>query len=467
MNMAHVVLFTRDLRVHDHPALTAAVRAGGDVVPLFVQDPKLLGRSPNRDRFLMGSLVDLDRSLQRRGGRLAIRGGDPVREALAIAREVGASSVHVTGDVTGYAQRREQDLLEALRPDGIELHVHPGNAVVEPGEVRPVGKDMYSVFTPFHRAWAVAPRRGGLPAPARVTLPAALEIGPRPDLDETRPDSIDLPPGGESAGRRHLDKYLASDARRYEELRNDLAADGTSRMSPYIRFGCVSVNEIAARAAAGGADELVRQLAWRDFFGQLLSNDPALQWRDFRSAPADVPSLPRHAPILLHRWAEGRTGIPLVDAGMRQLQREGWIHNRARMVVANFLTRRLGIPWQQGAGVFMRLLVDGDPANNSGGWQWAAGTGTDPRRSRSFNPVRQAERFDPSGVYIKRYVRELRDVEVPLLFAPWKQPAILHRTGYPEPVLELPANVGRDGPGTTPSRAAVSVRPTGQASLPV
>jgi len=176
--------------------------------------------------------------------------------------------------------------------------------------------------------------------------------------------------------------------------------------------------------------------------------------------------LPADAAELLARWEEGTTGIPLVDAGMRQLRREGWIHNRARMVVASFLTRRLGIPWQEGAKVFMRWLVDGDPANNSGGWQWVAGTGTDPRRSRSFNPVRQAERFDPSGSYVRRYVRELADVPAPLIFAPWKEPTVLSASGYPPPILELRADVRVPGPGATPFRGSMPVRP-GQATLSV
>ena len=430
-----VVLFTRDLRLHDHPALTAAVRGGGDVVPLFVLDPVLLGRSANRARFVLESLVDLDRSLRQRGGRLVMREGDVVARAVEVAREAGASEVHVTADVSAFAARREEELRAALGAHGIALHVHPGNAVVDPGEVVPSGKDVYLVFTPYHRAWAQAPRRSVLSAPDRVTLPASLDIGPRPTPVAVAPDAIDLPPGGESAGRKHLNAYLAGDAARYADLRNDMAADGTSRMSPYLRFGCVSAVELAARSAAiRGADELVRQVAWRDFFGQLMAHDPSLQWRNHRDPPGDVPPVPDDADELLASWTEGRTGIPLVDAGMRQLGREGWIHNRARMVVASFLTRRLGIPWQEGAAVFMRSLVDGDPANNSGGWQWVAGTGADPRRSRSFSPVRQAERFDPAGAYIRRYVRELQDVPVPLLFAPWKEPAVLRASGYPPPV---------------------------------
>ena len=466
--MTSVVLFTRDLRVHDHPALTAAVAEGGEVVPLFVVDPAMLAISPNRARFLMESLADLDRSLQQRGGRLATRRGEVVAAVLRVVEETDATSVHLTSDVSVTARRREEALREALAVRRVTLHVHPGTAVVEPGEVLPAGKDVYSVFTPYHRSWAQAPRRGVLPAPERVSLPASFDPGPPVDPSTVSPESIDLPPGGESNARTHLAAYLDGDAGDYADLRNDLAADATSRLSPYLRFGSVSANEVVARAGAvgGGAAELVRQLAWRDFFGQLLAHDPTLAWRDYRESPPDVPPLPADAADLLSRWEAGTTGVPLVDAGMRQLRREGWIHNRARMVVASFLTRRLGIPWQEGAKVFMRWLVDGDPANNTGGWQWVAGTGTDPRRSRSFNPVRQAQRFDPSGDYVRRYIRELADVPAPLIFAPWKEPTVLSASGYPPPILELRVDLRVPGPGATPSRRSMPVRP-GQATLAV
>ena len=374
----------------------------------------------------------------------------------------------MSADVSWLAQRREARLREALAAHGVDLHVHPGGAVVEPGEVAPPGKEMYSVFTPYHRAWAQAPRRAVLGAPSTIETPAELAPGPRPDPAAMPADSIDLPPGGETAARKHLDAYLATGASRYAEVRDDLAADATSRLSPYLRFGCVSANEVVT-AAAGlhGTQELVRQVAWRDFYGQLLAHDPTIAWRDFRSPPDDTAASPAHPGYAFECWQVGRTGIPLVDAGMRQLRREGWIHNRARMIVASFLTRRLGVPWQRGSTVFMRWLVDGDPANNAGGWQWVAGTGTDPRRSRSFNPVRQAERFDPAGVYIARYVRELADVPVPLRFAPWKEPSVLRATGYPSPLIELPADgARRSDPGRPPFHEDVPAHP-GQATLPV
>ncbi len=198
--------------------------------------------------------------------------------------------------------------------------------------------------------------------------------------------------------------------------------------------------EVVSRAAReGSGDAFVRQLAWRNLFRQLFAADPRLLRRDLRPGPA-TPAPGPDTEEALERWRAGETGMPLVDAGMRQLLREGWMHNRARMVTASFLTRRLGVPWQEGADHFLRHLVDGDPANNAGGWQWAAGTGTDPRRSRAFDPVRQAKRFDPSGVYIRRYVAELRNVPVPSTFAPWKDERLLRLNRYPGPVLEVPEN---------------------------
>ena len=441
--------------------MSAAARAGEAVVPLFVFDPDLLGRSPNRDRFLSECLFDLDRSLRRLGAVLITRVGDPVAETVAVAREVGASGVHLNEDVSAFAQARERRLREALTANGIALYVHAGNAVVSPGDVVPAGKPVYSVFTPYHRAWAEAPRRSVDPVPARIELPPGLEPGPRPNPDEVRPASIDLAPGGETPGRKHLDAYLAGDGAHYGDVRNDLAADRTSRLSPYLRFGCVSANVMVSLAQeVPGAEELVRQVAWRDFYAQLLAHDPAIQWRDYREPAGDVPPPLKHADYFFECWQNGRTGLPLVDAGMRQLRREGWMHNRARMVVASYLTRRLGIPWQRGAAHFMRWLVDGDPANNAGGWQWASGTGTDPRRSRSFNPVRQAERFDPDGAYVRRYVRELSGTPTEQIFAPWLDPTVLAATGYPSPILEVPASK----PKASPTQTSLALSPTSTSS---
>jgi deoxyribodipyrimidine photo-lyase len=293
------------------------------------------------------------------------------------------------------------------------------------------------MFTPYLRAWGERPRRSLLPVPPRVVVPPDLEPGPRPEPASVSPDALDGPRGGERAGRRRLHAFLGRELSGYADGRDDLAAEATSRLSPYLRFGCLSATEVAARAApVPGSGAFIRQLAWRDFFLQLLADDPTLAWRSLRD-PVGVAPPPVAPQRALEAWREGRTGLPLVDAGMRQLRREGWMHNRARLVTASFLTRRLGIPWQEGARHFARLLTDADPANNAGNWQWAAGTGTDPRRTRTLNPVRQARRFDPAGDYVRRYVPELAGAATALVFAPWKDRALLRRAGYPMPIVDV------------------------------
>ncbi len=208
---------------------------------------------------------------------------------MALAARCDA--VHVSADVSWYALARERKLREALIAHGIALHVHPGVTVIEPGEVVPVGKEVYSVFTPFYRAWAQAPRRDLLPAPVRVIVPPGIDPGARPAPDSVLPESIDLAPGGETAGRKHMESYLVGNARHYADVRDDMAADGTSRLSPYLRFGCLSASELVSEArAVRGADDLVRQLAWRDFYAHLLAHDPGIQWRDYREPPGDIPA---------------------------------------------------------------------------------------------------------------------------------------------------------------------------------
>lgn len=414
--------------MHDHPALAEACERDNEVVPLFVLDPALLGRSPNRTRFLMESLVDLDRQLSARGAGLVTRQGDPARNALSLAREMECTQIWLADDSSAYAHAR----LAKLTDSGVQTLLFPGHSIVEPREVAPAGRDHYRVFTPFYRAWSQAPRRPLLEAPREISLPADLELGPRPDPSAFRPESPEVVEGGESAARELLDAYARSGAENYADDRNLPAKDSTSRLSPYLRFGCVSANEVASRLS--DQIELTRQLAWRDFFLQLLGADPGLATQDLRPGPEISASFPDS----LEAWKEGRTGLPLVDAGMRQLAREGWMHGRVRMVAGSLLTRRLGIPWIEGLRHFDRLLLDGDVANDAGNWQWVAGTGTDPRRTRVLNPVRQAKRFDPDGSYVRRYVEELADVPTPLIFAPWRDPELLHDRGYPSPVIEVP-----------------------------
>ncbi len=398
----HLVLFTRDLRVHDHPALSAASRAGA-VVPLFVLEPPLLRRSPNRHRFLLESLHDLDRSLRRLGAGLVVRTGDASSEAVRLARELGCAAIHLTADVSPFARRREDRLREAAADLGIQVRTWPGNAVVEAGAVRPSGASHYRVFTPYLRAWLGADRRQVLPPPRVLRMPPGVDPGRIPDPSRVRTDAGRLPPGGETAGRALLGGFLQRGLERYEHARDLLAADATSHLSPYLRFGCLSPVEVAALAERGrGGTSFVRQLAWRDFFRQLLAAEPRLLCESLRPGPAARRRDGTEADP--ERWRTGTTGHPLVDAAMKQLWTEGWLPNRARLVVASYLCRTLGVDWRAGAAHFDRLLVDGDPASNAGNWQWVAGTAANPRPDRALNPDRQARRFDPKGAYVRRHL---------------------------------------------------------------
>lgn len=409
-----VVLFTRDLRVHDHPPLAHAVERAHRIVPLFVLDERLLARlgAPNRVAFLLDSLHDLRRSLESRGGGLAVRRGDSVGETVRAALEHGAEAVYVSEDVSAYAQERERRLQNALAAARIALETFPGVTVVPPGELAPSGRDHFRVFTPYWRRWREHPRRDVLPAPERIELPEGIATGTKADFDELvrGTPAPDLPAGGETAGRGRLEEWLDGGLARYDDLADDLAADATSRLSPHLHFGCVSAGEVVARALEHkGAESFVRQLCWRDFNHQLLAAQPRIAHEDLRPRVAAW----RDDDEGFDAWREGRTGYPLVDAGMRQLLREGFMHNRARLVVGSFLTKHLEIDWRRGAKHFFEHLVDGDLANNTGNWQWVAGTGTDSRPNRRLSPQRQAERFDPDSVYRRRYIPELGTADYP------------------------------------------------------
>ncbi|HXR61100.1 MAG TPA: deoxyribodipyrimidine photo-lyase [Solirubrobacterales bacterium] len=431
-----LVLFNRDLRVHDHPALTAAARAGRSV-PLFVLDQRLLGSrfaAPNRVAFMLEALRDLDEALRKRGGRLFVRAGDPVREAIAAARECGATQLHVSADWSGYARAREERLARACAEERIEFVAHPGVTVVPPGAVTPGGGDHFKVFSPFHRAWSRLPRREPAPPPRKLAVPSKLAAGRLPQLESLvggRPSPRRLP-GGEDEGRKRMRAFLRDGLGRYEDRHDDLPGDGTSRLSAYIRWGCVSPLELAREASdrrGGGA--FVRQLCWRDFHHQVLAATPSLPRRDYRPRRDRWSRSKR----VLEAWREGQTGYPLVDAAMRQLAEEGFMHNRARMTVASFLCKDLYVDWRPGAWHFWDLLTDGEIANNAGNWQWVAGTGNDTRPNRVLNPVRQAERFDPEGHYIRRYLPELESVRGKAIFRPWLMEGF-DRLDYPEPLVD-------------------------------
>jgi deoxyribodipyrimidine photo-lyase len=431
-----LVLFNRDLRVHDNPALAAAALAER-TLPLFVLDEALLGSrfaAPNRVAFMREALLDLDESLRGAGGRLFLRRGDPVAEAIAVARECGAEELHVSADYSAYATGRERRLAAACEAERIAFRTHPGATIVPPGAVAPAGGDHFKVFTPYHRAWSELPLRRRVGPPRKLAVPSKLSAGRIPALDKltSGTPSPRRAAGGESEGRRLARAFLRDRLGEYDERHDELPGDATSRLSAHLRFGCVSPLALMqeARERSGGAP-FVRQLCWRDFHQQVLAATPSLPHRDYRPR-RDRWSRSQRA---LEAWQQGLTGYPVVDAAMRQLAAEGFMHNRARMAVASFLTKDLYVDWRHGARHFWDLLSDGDIANNAGNWQWVAGTGNDTRPNRVLNPLRQAERFDPDGGYVRRYLPELESVRGKAIFRPWLMEGFA-KLDYPEPIVD-------------------------------
>jgi deoxyribodipyrimidine photo-lyase len=444
-----LVWLTRDLRVHDHPALRAALDRCERVVPVFCFDDRLLqGRhsSGPRTQFMLECLADLD---ERLGGVLVFRRGRPERELVALAGAAGATEMHFSADTGPFARRRVDRVLRGMREAGVECFAHPGLHAVDDleGLRTQVGKP-YTVFSPFHRSWLGAPRREVLGRPRTLgSLPRAVRKGRLPSLaDLGRRQEVEQPlRGGETAGRERLARFLRSDVGRYGDDHDAPGADRTSRLSPYLHFGCLSPRELEERLPRGdGPAAFRRQLCWRDFYHHVLLHHPRNARSEFQDRYRGSISW-SYAERRFEAWCEGRTGYPLVDAGMRQLRREGWMHNRARLVVGSFLTKDLGIDWRRGERWFMRLLIDGDEANNNGNWQWIASVGVDPQPAfrRIYNPARHQERFDPRGEYVRRYVPELRAVPDEHLAEPWKMPEETQRStdcvigrDYPEPMVD-------------------------------
>ncbi|MFD3804508.1 cryptochrome/photolyase family protein [Streptomyces sp. NPDC058611] len=457
MNVA-VVLYTSDLRLHDHPPLLAALSSCDRVVPLFVRDRAVETApgfaSPNRRAFLADCLTDLDAGLRERGGRLVVRSGDAVAQTTALVREADADEVHMSAGVSAYAHAREERLRAALEAEGRRLYVHDMVVTtVAPGAVTPAGSDHFAVFTPYFRRWADLPPRPVGNAPRALRVPDGIGSEPLPERTAVTGTSPGLARGGESEARLLLTNWLRSGITRYEDVHDDLAGDATSRLSPHLHFGTLSPTEAVqrARAAGGpGADAFVRQLCWRDFHHQVLAARPAAAAEDYHNRQ-DHWRTGRAAEEETEAWKEGRTGYPVVDAAMRQLRHEGWMHNRGRLLAASFLAKTLYVDWRVGARHFMDLLVDGDLANNQLNWQWVAGTGTDTRPNRVLNPVRQGLRYDPEGRYVHRWVPELADLPAPRVHEPWRLPAPERaRYDYPDPVVELADGLDRfrNGRGT-------------------
>jgi len=445
-----IAWFRRDLRLHDHPALTAAIEAADVVIPVFVFDDGLLGgrtASANRAWFMRESVVELSQALAARGVALRVTRGRPEDVLPALARETGADRVYVTRDAAPYGRRRDRAVAARLAAEGVMLVELPGLYVHEPDEVTTRDGRGFSVYGPFRRAWEARDRRPMLPAPDRLPSPPGRPRRPDP-VPELAPPTADrglMPRPGEAAARDRLDGWLQRGLGGYAQTRNSLGdEDGTSRLSQDLRWGLLSPLEVVERAGLGneGVRVFVSEVAWREFYAHVLWHHPRIllePFRERRTAP-EVTS----DPSTFDAWATGRTGYPVVDAAMRQLHASGFVHNRARMIAASFLTKDLLLDYRLGEAEFMRHLVDGDVASNNGGWQWTAGTGTDAQPFfRIFNPVLQGRRFDPDGVYVRRWVPELAGVPTARIHDPWtmtqgEQVAarVVIGVDYPAPIID-------------------------------
>jgi deoxyribodipyrimidine photo-lyase len=445
----------RDLRLSDNQALSAALAAGGPVVPAFILDPRLLAAPATGEKrlaFLFGGLAALDADLRARGTRLILRRGDPATELARLAHETAATAIYAEENVSPYARRRDAEVAAA-----VPLRLLPGLTIRPADLVRRADGGVYTVFTPYSRAWKALPlpRRGDLlAAPARLAPPPADLVSlPLAEAAPLTPAPIGFPPG-EAEARRRLDAFLGATAApiaRYANERDRMDLDGTSQLSPYLRFGMISARECAvaaleaiaaADARQEGAATWLTELIWREFYTAILFHFPNVLHEAFRPELRAIPWANDEAHFAA--WRAGRTGYPVVDAAMRQLNETGWMHNRARMIVASFLVKDLLIDWRWGERYFMQRLLDGDPAANNGGWQWTAGVGTDAAPYfRVFNPILQAAKFDPDAAYVRRWVPEVARFPDRLIHAPWLAPADAQRRAgciigrdYPAPIVD-------------------------------
>ncbi|MFI0432634.1 MAG: cryptochrome/photolyase family protein [Candidatus Nanopelagicales bacterium] len=444
MERPSIMWFRRDLRLSDQPALARAADGGGEVLGLFVADPALLDGSA-RTRRLGASLRALNAAM---GGALVVRTGDPAVVVPALAAQLGAHDVHVSADYAPYGRRRDARVSAELSELGCALVDTGSPYAVAPGRVVKPDCTPYRVYTPFYKAWQA---HGWRPPAGRVTptwltvnsdpLPAPLQH-PTVDPDSDAPP---LPPAGEQGALDRWESFLSDGLAGYADLRNRPDLRATSALSAALRFGEIHPRTLLADlaiaaenpAAAAGAEAFRREIAFREFYADVLFRNPdsATQSLDRRFDEHLEYVTGAEADRRFAAWCEGRTGYPFVDAGMRQLLADGWVHNRVRMIVASFLVKDLHLPWWRGAEWFMAHLADGDLASNSQGWQWTAGCGTDAAPYyRIFNPVLQGQRFDPTGEYVRRYLPELRGLAGAAAHEPWKAPLLA--ADYPDRIVD-------------------------------
>lgn len=445
----------RDLRLQDNQALSLALSSAQQVIPVFIIDPRLLHssrRSEKRLAFLFNSLHSLDSTLKAWGSYLVVRQGAPAHQLASLLAETGAEEIFAEEDYSPFAARRDSNINTSL-----PIVLTPGLTVHHPSEVIKSDGSPYTIFTPFSRAWLNLHQPISsdiLPTPQHIQTPAGIFSQTLPAIPAASTASPF--PASADAAQMRLDSFMEnskSGIYAYKAVRNRPDLEGTSGLSPYFRFGLISARQAAAAAfsalqeapdagSAASAQTWINELIWREFYQAILFHYPFVLKRSFREEFQYIRWQNNQNDF--DAWCSGVTGYPIIDAAMRQLQKTGWMHNRTRMITASFLTKDLLIDWRWGEKWFMQHLIDGDPAANNGGWQWTAGTGTDAAPYfRIFNPILQSQKFDPHGIYIRRFVPELQSVPDEFIHEPWKMSQTTQRkvgcligVDYPEPIID-------------------------------
>ncbi len=424
-----IMWFRRDLRLADNPALLAAIEAGEEIVPVFILDPHLIqATGTKRLAYLAGSLRSLDESL---GTKLHVCVGDQVEVLTELKKKYGATSVHISAEYEPYGVARDSRIEAA----GIELTRTGSPYAVAPGRVKkPSDATNYRVYTPFYRGWLAHGWRAAVAAPNSIKA-VTPESSDRNFPTWEAPEGTDIPLAGEKAALDRFRKFKTNGLDSYDETRNFAGIDGTSKMSAHLKWGEIHPRTLLAGLSESKAHDTFRkEIAWREFYADVLHNYPHTD-KDYY-APQFANMRYDEPGSKFTAWCEGKTGYPFVDAGMRQLIKEGWMHNRVRMVVASFLAKDLHIEWQHGALFFEEHLVDFDVASNAHGWQWTAGCGTDASPYyRVFNPIEQGKRFDENGDYIRKYVPELTHLSAQDIHEPWES-ADGYAQGYSKKIVE-------------------------------
>ena len=428
MTRRAIFWFRRDLRLADNPALLAAIESSDEIIPVFILDEKLISQTgTKRLAYLAASLHSLDESL---GNKLHVMVGDQVEVLNDLKKRYGATQVHISQEYEPYGVARDARVEKA----GIELIRTGSPYAVAPGRVRKPDGTNYRVYTPFYKGWVMHGWRGPAVTPKNIAAVEPMESD-RNFPAWKLPEGAVITPAGEKAALERWQYFKKTALDTYDVGRNLAGIDGTSKMSAHLKWGEIHPRTLLAELNATNAHESFRrEIAWREFYADVLHHNPHTEsdyyTERFANMRYDKPGKK------LEAWKEGKTGYPFVDAAMRQLLREGWMHNRTRMVVASFLVKDLHIEWQHGAEFFMEHLVDFDVASNSHGWQWTAGSGTDASPYyRVFNPIEQGKRFDENGDYIRKYVPELVHLSAPDIHEPWNVlDGYLH--DYPERIVD-------------------------------